>query len=205
MKENNRRNSDFHNIEIKTKNYKSSSPISLFCCSIDSLEKSSSKIRENFGVEDEKSFNKIFNSTIKYGDWNTHRDGFSFKLEKGKEKNLYLRIISTIKNYPIDNDKYYWKYEKICELTSKIKNCLYVEGEINKDEKIVRYERAILYKNASEKKFWDLLERKDITVDFRIGIYKSGKKEGKTHDHGTTFRIKKESLHKLYDKNIKIE
>lgn len=203
LKENNKRTSDYFDIEIKTKNLKSSSLVSLFCYSIDSIKNSSSKIREEFGVEDETSYKKIFNSTIKYGEWNTHRGGYSFRLEEKDDKRLYLKIMKTIENYLVDQDKYYWSYEKIQNLIGKIKNCFYVEGEINKQTKQVKYSKATLYKNANFKKFWDLLKTKDITVDFRIGIYKSGKNKGKTHDHGTPFRIKKNKLEDLYE--IKIE
>lgn len=31
-------------------------------------------------------------------------------------------------------------------------------------------------------------------IDIRIGVYASGKNKGKTHDHGTAFRIKLERL-----------
>lgn len=38
--------------------------------------------------------------------------------------------------------------------------------------------------------FLDLLEEGKIYVDLRIGQYHDGKNKGKTHDHGTGFRIK---------------
>lgn len=205
LKENNNRTSDYFDIEIKTKNYESSSSlVSLFCYSIDSIKNSSSKIREEFGVEDENSYKKIFNSTVKYGEWNTHRGGYNFKLEEKDEKKLYLKIMNVIENYLVDQDKYYWNYEKIQKSVGKIKNCLYIEGEINTQAKQVKYTKATLYKNASYKKFWDLLKEKHITVDFRIGVYKSGKNKGKTHDHGTSFRIKKDKLSDLYESKIEI-
>ena len=36
-------------------------------------------------------------------------------------------------------------------------------------------------------------------LDIRIGVYKSGQYFGKTHDHGTGFRIKESDLECLYD------
>ena len=38
-----------------------------------------------------------------------------------------------------------------------------------------------------------------IMLDIRIGVYKSGQHFGKTHDHGTGFRIKESDLEYLYD------
>ena len=39
-------------------------------------------------------------------------------------------------------------------------------------------------------------------VDIRIGAYKTGKNKGKTHDHGTGFRINKEDLEEFFDIEI---
>lgn len=38
------------------------------------------------------------------------------------------------------------------------------------------------------------IENGDLMIDIRIGVYASGKNKGKTHDHGTAFRIKLERL-----------
>ncbi|MGP4865376.1 MvaI/BcnI family restriction endonuclease [Psychrobacter sp. T6-5] len=40
--------------------------------------------------------------------------------------------------------------------------------------------------------------------DVRIGAYKTGSKRGKTHDHGSGFRIKKENMSLLYEQSIVI-
>lgn len=49
--------------------------------------------------------------------------------------------------------------------------------------------------------FLDLLEAGKIYVDLRIGQYHEGKNKGKTHDHGTGFRIRENDQHLLF-KNI---
>lgn len=49
--------------------------------------------------------------------------------------------------------------------------------------------------------FIDLLEKGKIYVDLRIGQYHSGKNKGKTHDHGTGFRIRETDQYLLF-KNI---
>lgn len=64
--ENNKRNSDYENIEIKTKNTKSNSKVTLFVYNIDSLKSASTEIRENFGSLDSESGKHIFNSCIEY-------------------------------------------------------------------------------------------------------------------------------------------
>ncbi len=114
IKENNNRKPDYDNFEIKTKNERSSSSslISLFGYSLDCFESVNSTIREKYGVDNEKSFLKVFNSTIKYSIWNSHRSGYSFKLEKNCNK-LFLKIKNSINNFIVDNDEYFWDINKI--------------------------------------------------------------------------------------------
>lgn len=50
--------------------------------------------------------------------------------------------------------------------------------------------------------FLDLLEDGKIYIDLRIGQYHSGPNKGKTHDHGTGFRIRESDQYLLF-KNIR--
>lgn len=52
--------------------------------------------------------------------------------------------------------------------------------------------------------FIDLLEAGKIYVDLRIGQYHSGPQKGKTHDHGTGFRIKENDQPLLFTVNRRI-
>lgn len=52
--------------------------------------------------------------------------------------------------------------------------------------------------------FIELLEAGRIYVDLRIGQYHSGKNAGKTHDHGTGFRIKETDQPLLFKVNKRI-
>jgi hypothetical protein len=52
--------------------------------------------------------------------------------------------------------------------------------------------------------FLKILESGSIQFDIRIGVYKSGKNYGKPHDHGSGFRIKKESLYGLYKNKLEL-
>lgn len=47
------------------------------------------------------------------------------------------------------------------------------------------------------------LEDQKLIVDLRLGVYHSGKNLGKTHDHGTGFRIKyNDLLQYAYTENL---
>lgn len=52
--------------------------------------------------------------------------------------------------------------------------------------------------------FISLLEDGKIFVDLRIGQYHNGKNKGKTHDHGTGFRIRENDQPLLFKNNVKI-
>lgn len=52
--------------------------------------------------------------------------------------------------------------------------------------------------------FIDLLEEGKIYVDLRIGQYHSGPNKGKTHDHGTGFRIKEIDHPRLFKSSRRI-
>lgn len=52
--------------------------------------------------------------------------------------------------------------------------------------------------------FISLLEEGKIYVDLRIGQYHHGRNKGKTHDHGTGFRIKESDQHLLFKVKNKI-
>lgn len=204
IEENNKSEPDYFGYEIKTKNTDSSALVSLFGCTIKSFPNANTEIREKYGVPDEKHpENKIFNTTVKHSKWNTHRGGHNFKLEK--IDNLYLRIKKQNNENAIDNNRYYWDEQEIIKRFSKIKNCCFIEGEIDKQNNLAKYTKMIIFKNASIEKFWILLKNDDIVIDFRIGVYLSGKNKGKTHDHGTGFRIKKNKIISLYQDVEEIE
>ena len=52
--------------------------------------------------------------------------------------------------------------------------------------------------------FIDLLEEGRIYIDLRIGQYHSGPNKGKTHDHGTGFRIRETDQPRLFKFNRRI-
>ena len=197
IEENNKSEADYFDYEIKTKNLTSDALVSLFGCTIKSFLNANTEIRQKYGVPDEKHpENKIFNTTVKYSKWNTHRGGHNFKLEK--TDNLYLRIKKQDQQMTIDDNRYYRDENEIIQKFIKIKNCCLIEGEIDKKNKLARYTKMIVFRNADIDKFWALLKSDDIVIDFRIGVHLSGKRKGKTHDHGTGFRIKKNKFTSLY-------
>ena len=67
-----------------------------------------------------------------------------------------------------------------------------------------KYEEAYEVSGFDYEAFIKLLEAGKIFVDLRIGQYHSGRNKGKTHDHGTGFRIKEIDQPLLFKNKIKI-
>ena len=47
--------------------------------------------------------------------------------------------------------------------------------------------------------FLKLIDDGKISITFRIGVFKSGKRKGQIHDHGTEFGIDEINLQLLFD------
>ena len=58
----------------------------------------------------------------------------------------------------------------------------------------VRYEKMLILEGLTLEKMLKAIEDGELMVDIRIGVYASGKNIGKTHDHGTGFRIHLDKL-----------
>lgn len=67
-----------------------------------------------------------------------------------------------------------------------------------------KFEEAYEVSGFDYEAFIKLLEAGKIFVDLRIGQYHSGRNKGKTHDHGTGFRIREVDQHLLFSKIRKL-
>ena len=67
------------------------------------------------------------------------------------------------------------------------------------------FSKANIFYDFCFEKFLEQIEKGNIQFDIRIGVYNSGKNYGKTHDHGSGFRIKKEFFNNLYSSNEELE
>jgi len=73
------------------------------------------------------------------------------------------------------------------------------EGEKGREDEKFHFTEAHLLSNLNINKFKNAIEEDKLKIDIRIGFFKSGKIEGKYHDHGTGFRINKRDIMYLYD------
>lgn len=93
-------------------------------------------------------------------------------------------------------------------LSKKLGNLFYVKAKRKRDKngtELFYFDSAEIYTKPSLRTFLKMLDKGEIMYDIRIGTYSSGKSKGKSHDHGSGFRIKEYNIVKLYANREKIE
>ncbi len=206
-KEDNLPNPDFYDIEIKTQRENSSSYVTLFTKAPDYPKGANTYLRETYGEKDENQMLTLHTSIfIKE---NSFKDLYCFSLKIDEiEKRIYIIIKEKSSNKT--EKSVYYSFDTIQKkLNTKIKKLAYVEADsrMNNGKEEFHYKKMVVYFNPSLSKFLELLTLGKIMIDIRIGVYHNPNKKnfGKTHDHGTGFRIKEIDLPALYEESITIE
>ena len=107
--------------------------------------------------------------------------------------------VKDLSNDEIVSEDVYWNFSAIP--INKLENLFLIHGETKKIDGIeyFHYTRAEVFIGFKLEKFIEMLRKGKIMFDIRIGSYKDGKKKGKSHDHGSGFRIKRENFKELYE------
>jgi len=170
---------DLENLEIKSQRFNSSSKVTLFTKAPTYPLRANTYIRENFGVYDDNFRDvKIIHTSFFGNKINNYKGEYGFKLEANDiDKKLYLKVYDKY-GLEINLEKeIYWTYD--------------VLNNILKEK--------ILLLKPSLNRFIENINNGTIQFDIRIGVYRSGRNMGKSHDHGSGFRISKKDFFKLYD------
>ena len=203
--EDNLSEADYHGIELKSHRESTTSLMSLFSKSPSSPRGVNTYLREKYGVEEEESGKLVLNTTISGDKFNTHRGGHGFKIDVDRENNKMWLVVKTLESDVVleskNNGKLInWDFNVLTTaLERKLSKIAFLYGE-EKDEDgkhYVKFNKMCLFEGLTLEKMLSALEVGDLLIDIRIGVYASGSKKGKTHDHGTAFRI---NLDKLLEK-----
>ncbi len=195
---------DYNGIEIKTSiSFKKISYIKLFTANPDGkflfeIE----RIRENYGYPDKDLKNhKVFNNSF-YCSKKTYINFnyFNLVVDKKQEK-IYFHIYNNKKEL-IDNNTF-WTFDLLKEkLTRKLSYLAIIDviTKKDKDKTLYKYGKKEFYKLKSFEKFIELIEKGSIRISFSIGVFKSGKRLGDVHNHGTGFSIQTNKISDLFEK-----
>ena len=198
---------DFNGIEIKTKRMYSRSNISLFNCVPDGPHYHEiERLKDLYGYPDYilKNYN-VLRADVSAIELRKVGLFFYFKLKVNWETKKLLLLIYDHKAEIIE-DFVYWDFDTIEEkLYRKLKYLALIKVNVKRfnQKDFFKYEKIKFYKLKDFKTFMKSIENGKITVKFNIGVYRSSKKEGQIHDHGTCFNINEKDLIEIYD-NIEV-
>lgn len=202
--ENNSKIADYKGIlEIKSKREYSQSMLTLTTKSPSHPNRVNSLIREKYGRPDANfSDVKVLHTTIKATDFNSFDGKYGFKLEVDDlERRIYV-IIKNLQTNQVEPKSIYYSFDDIKEIIeTKLEYIAFIDAKSEKidgKEKFT-FKSAILLHGLTIDKFIEGVKKGYILYDIRLGAYGKGcKNEGKPHDHGSGFRIKRIDIPRIF-------
>lgn len=196
---------DYKDYEIKTMHFNTKfNEIELFSCRPDGPYAFSTKvIAETYDYPD-KDYKqiKVIKGTIN-GEKKTKIGLFYyFKIDVDYDKNrVLLNVYDTNKNYIATEA--FWDFDSLIEkLNRKMQNvALFYYRSYKKDSiNYYWYYKLEIYKLNNLVSLITLIEDGIVTISLKCGVNKSGKYKGTFKDRGSSFRISKDNLEKLFIK-----
>lgn len=208
VNENNIKDPDFEGFEVKSQRYLTSSKITLFTKSPTYPQNANYYIKDKYGVFD-TTCNKIKKiHTSFFGDReNTYLRKYSFKLNIDRKKKKIFFIIKDLLNKKILNSNIHYTFNDIIDSTKKLDKLFVVTADtkVKRGKEYFHFKNATLFIGFNFDKFLNLIEQGKIQYDIRIGAYRSGQNKCKPHDHGSGFRIDRDSIKALYKTVIELD
>ena len=127
---------------------------------------------------------------------------YSFSLRVDYLNKKIILLIYDWNNKLVNND-IYWDFDTLEEkLKRKISKLALIDVDrlYSHGNYYFYYQKIRFYQLKSFEIFLKLIEEGKVYVTFKTGVYKSGGKKGKFHDHGTAFKIAKPDLELLFDR-----
>jgi len=205
--ENNIKDADFLGFEVKSQREFTSSYISLFTKSPTQPKSANRYLKDTFGKGDSEFPElKALHNSIFANKWNTLYNQYKLKLEIDRENEKMILLVNDNEDVLISNIVS-WNFIALQKTMKKMSSLFVVSAEIKiiDNEQYFYFNKAKIYLDLNFNKFLELLENGLIMFDIRIGVYKSGKRIGNPHDHGSGFRIKKENIEQLYNQIFELE
>jgi hypothetical protein len=203
VEENNLQLADYMGfLEVKSQRDESKSMLTLFTKSPNFPMYANTILREDYGspYKDAPTVKKL-HTTVSGATENSYEKKWSFKLKIDKMQEKIFIIVKDLKTGEIVDDRTYYTFQTLkCIVEGKCQNIAYVKAKTQKDGKKEKFEyiSAELLTGLSFEKFIKAIEEGIILYDIRMGAYQSGKNKGKSHDHGSGFRIKTDSYSKVF-------
>lgn len=200
--EDNRPVADFRGIEIKSHRETTKSLVTLFSKAPSYPKRANTFLRTKYGVDEDQFGYPVLNTTVRGDCENTHRGGYGYKAEIDYKNNRIKLLIRNLKTGEYEDNDIYWSFQVVENaINQKIHTIAIVSGEecfSPNGYRCVKYSRMDLIKGITLDQLLRALSEGKLFIDIRIGVYASGKHEGKQHDHGTAFRMYLKDLLETY-------
>jgi hypothetical protein len=201
--ENNNFLADYEDVlELKSSRELSNSMVTLFTKAPTHPKGINSIMRERFGEPDQKAEGlKTVHTTFSALKFNTFFKRFGFKLEVNEEERRIYILIKNLETDEIEDIEIYYEFDEIKNIIKKkLDYIAYIKTETKTEngKEFFNFKKAILLSDLTFDKFIQFIKEGLIPYDIRIGVYRSGKLKGKTHDHGSGFRVLKNNLNKVF-------
>lgn len=195
---------DFDDIEIKAIRKYNEASIGLFSSAPDGKYISATQwITQNYGypIKDFPEAKALSGDIT--GNKKSKIGLFYFFQLKVDYENKKIILYVYDKNYKFINNDIYWDFDSLEDkLNRKLSKLAVIEAQRRQldGDYYYYYDNIKLYKLKSFDVFLNLIELGIVSLGMKTGVYKSGKKLGKFHDHGCTFRIQKNNLERLFNR-----
>ena len=207
VRENNSKDSDFEGFEAKSQREMAKSPISLFTKVATSPTRANEYLKDTYGKPDSMFPHITVLHTTTSGDkFNTANNSqYAFKINVDESLRRLVLIVKDFKTDQILSDDIYWSFEDI--QGEKLKNTFVVSAKTRKEDEdeYFHYTKARIYYDFSFDKMIEGIKMGYVKFEVRYGVYKSGSKMGKKHDHGNGFRVTLRNLHYLFEHYVEVE
>lgn len=186
--ENNFDEPDFGDYELKSCRINSQSMLTMFTRAPQPA-RANTYLRKKYGYSSNAYDNeeRVLHSTLSANRFTTITGSANMLKIHCREDGIYIESQDTIENV-------FWRKETLKKcFEKKYKNKFVYVKALNRgtdSNEEFKFIEAIEVSGFNYDAFMSLLESGKIYVDLRIGQYHNGKNKGKTHDHGTGFRIR---------------
>ena len=167
--ENNLKDTDFADYEIKSHRKTSSSYVTLFTKSPTLPSKANSLLREKFGTPEGKLNVNTVRTSVFLHKWNTYKKEFSFRLAVN-EKTKTIDLISKKINGRKQTVECSWTFSEVKSAFSKLNSLFFVTAEREKKRvhEYFHFTNATIFNKPTFQKLIDLINEGKVMVDIRL-------------------------------------
>lgn len=192
VKENNKKEADYENFEVKALRTISSANISLSSKVPTQFAQADNYLWNNFGNVNAQGLRRFYPTLVASGRWTVVYKKNLMRLELlRKEKKVRLLVADM--NEKVFLDTIFWSFDDVYASTKKLGDMFLTECTEKKINNITyfNYNSAHIFWNFNFDNFLNELELGNIVLDFRCGVYKDEKRFGRMHDRGPAWRLRK--------------